>query len=54
MTNIEKQMINDDGLNAYLEDVSPAEFREDIKNLIKEYSDNGAIKRAIELLNSAI
>lgn len=54
MTHIEKQIINDDDLNFYLESVSPAEFRADIDELKKAYSDGEAIRRAIDALNSAI
>jgi hypothetical protein len=54
MTNIEKQMVRDEDLDFYLESVTPAEFRADIKELIKAYSDGAAIQRAIDLLCDAI
>ena len=52
MTEIEKALQDDMSIGLYLSEVSTKQFRIDCDELIKAYSDNGVIDKAIKLLES--
>jgi len=44
--------MSEEEIDCYLEVIKPGEFIDDCKQLMKAYSDDGVIDRAVELLQS--